>query len=286
MKDWELKDPIPGKISGYRWVRQRDASWEGTLKWNAMKGIDSGRVGARWDICPGCGRRLEVHYGNWLTMERWLTWGGAAELREVAGTTNHWALVSSVVAGIIVWVVTTPLRNVSSAFLDSVVDSGRAVYFFAYTCGDRYLEAARNANALALPPLEYACALISLAFLVFITVLQDYESRFGITGRLCLRWCEAFHHSCCLFVPDAVQLLWVSTCKYARATGEATVAVIERTGDFLTGVYLAVTLLLTMLVYLPRLMFERVEGVLGGPIGVILAMFVVDVHFEFTRESC
>ncbi|ETN11634.1 hypothetical protein PPTG_10472 [Phytophthora nicotianae INRA-310] len=251
-----------------------------------MKGIDSGRVGARWDICPGCGRRLEIHYGNWLTMERWLTWAGAAELREVAGTTNHWAFVSSAVAGIIVWVVTTPLRNVSSAFLDSVVDSGRAVYFFAYTCGDRYLEAARNANALALPPLEYACALISLAFLVFITVLQDYESRFGITGRLCLRWCEAFHHSCCLFVPDAVQLLWVSTCKYARATGEATVAVIERTGDILTGVYLAVTLLLTMLVYLPRLVFERVEGVLGGPIGVVLAVFVVDVHFEFTRESC
>ncbi|ETK70743.1 hypothetical protein L915_21933 [Phytophthora nicotianae] len=47
-----------------------------------MKGIDPGRVGARWDICPGCGRRLAVHFGNWQTMERWLTWAGAAELRE------------------------------------------------------------------------------------------------------------------------------------------------------------------------------------------------------------
>ncbi|ETN10599.1 hypothetical protein PPTG_10707 [Phytophthora nicotianae INRA-310] len=162
-----------------------------------------------------------------------------------------------------------PLRNVSWAFLDSVVDSGRAVYFFAYTCGDIYLEAARNANALALPPLEYACALVSLAFLIPIAVLQDYESRFGITGRLCLRWCEVFHHSCCLFAPDAVQLLWVSTCRYARATGEATVAVIERTGDFVMGVYLAVTLLLSLLVYLPRLVYESVEAVLGGPIGVV-----------------
>ncbi|ETO58381.1 hypothetical protein F444_23243 [Phytophthora nicotianae P1976] len=218
-------------------------------------------------------------------MERWITWAGAAELREVTGTTNHWALVSSAVAGIVVWVVTTPLRNVSWAFLDSVVDCGSAVYFFAYSCGDRYLEAARNANALALPSLEYACALISLAFLIPIAVLQDYESRFGITGRLCLRWCEAFHHSCCLFVPDAVQLLWVSTCRYARATGEATVAVIERTGDFLMGVYLAVSLLLSMLVYLPRLVYESVEGVLRGPLGVVLAVFVVDVYFEKTGSG-
>ncbi|ETN24885.1 hypothetical protein PPTG_01058 [Phytophthora nicotianae INRA-310] len=152
-------------------TRGGDSNWEGTLKWNAMKGINPGRVDARWDMCPTSGRRLEVHYGNWQTMERWLTWAGAAELREVAGTTNHWALVSSVVAGIIVWVVTTPLRNVSWAFLDSVVDSGRAIYFFVYTCGDRYLEAARNGNALALPPLECACSLISLAFLIPIAVL-------------------------------------------------------------------------------------------------------------------
>ncbi|ETK73398.1 hypothetical protein L915_19667 [Phytophthora nicotianae] len=218
-------------------------------------------------------------------MERWLTWAGAAELRKVTGTTNRWALVGSAIAGIVMWVVTTPLRNVSWAFLDSAVESGLAVYFFAYTCGDRYLEAARNANTLALPPLEYACALVSLAFLIPIAVLQDYESRFGITGRLCLRWCEAFHHSCCLFVPDAVQLLWGSTCRYVRATAEAMVAMVERAGDFLMGVYLAVSLLSSLMIYLPRLVYESVEGVLGGPIGMILAVFVVDVYFEFAMES-
>ncbi|ETP46588.1 hypothetical protein F442_07186 [Phytophthora nicotianae P10297] len=237
-----------------------------------MTGIDPEREGAGWDTCTGSGRRLE-----------WQAWAEAAELREVAGATNYWVLAISAVAGVVVWVVTTPLRNVSWAFLDIVVDNGRAVYFFAYTCGDRYLEAARNANGLALPPLENACALVSLTFLIPIAVLQDYEARFGITGWLCLRWCEAFHHSCCLFVPDAVQLLWVSTCKYARATGEATVAVIERTGDFLMGIYLAASLLLSLLVYLPRLVYESVEGVLGGPLGVVLVVFMVDVYFEFAR---
>ncbi|ETP16270.1 hypothetical protein F441_09106 [Phytophthora nicotianae CJ01A1] len=52
------------------------------------------------------------------------------------------------------------------------------------------------------------------------------------------------------------------------------------------GVYLAVTLLLFMLVNLRRLMYESVEGVLGGPIGVVFAVFVADVYFEFTRDSC
>ncbi|ETO75163.1 hypothetical protein F444_09216 [Phytophthora nicotianae P1976] len=194
-------------------------------------------------------------------MEKWQAWAEAAELREVAGATNYWVLAISAVAGVVVWVVTTPLRNVSWA----------------------YLEAARNANGLALPPLENACALVSLTFLIPIAVLQDYEARFGITGWLCLRWCEAFHHSCCLFVPDAVQLLWVSTCKYARATAEATVAVIERTGDFLMGICLAASLLLSLLVYLPRLVYESVEGVLGRPLGVVLVVFMVDVYFEFAR---
>ncbi|ETO84002.1 hypothetical protein F444_02056, partial [Phytophthora nicotianae P1976] len=219
-------------------------------------------------------------------MEKWLAWAEAAELREVTGATNYWVLAISAVAGIMVWVVTTPLRNVSWAFLDNVVDNGRAVYFFAYTCGDRYLEAAQNANALSLPPLEYACALISLVFLIPIAVRQDYEARFGITGRLCLRWCEAFHHSCCLFIPDAVQLLWVSTCKYARATEEATVAVIERTGDFFMGIYLAASLLISLLVYLPQLVYESVEGILGGTLGVVLVVLMVDVNLEFARGSC
>ncbi|KAG3234884.1 hypothetical protein PI124_g20065 [Phytophthora idaei] len=185
-------------------------------------------------------------------METWSAWKELVGL-PMAAASGETSWIGGAVAGIVVWVITTPLRNVSLVFLDSVPDGGYAVYFFWYTCGDHYLGAARSAQALALPLVYYACALVTLAFLIPIAVLRDCETRFGITGRLCLKWCEAFHHSCCLFVPDATQLLWVSSCKYARATGEAVVAVIDRTGDFVVGAYLLAPLLLSILIYLPRL---------------------------------
>ncbi|KAG3239263.1 hypothetical protein PI124_g15790 [Phytophthora idaei] len=204
----------------------------------------------------------------------------------MAEASGEMSRIGGAVAGIVVWVITTPLRNVSWAFLDSVSDGGHAVHFFCYTCGDRYLGAARSEQALALPPVDYACALVTLSFLIPIAVLRDYEARIGITGRLCLKWCEAFHHSCCLFVPDAIQLLWVSSCKYVRATGEAVVAVIDRTGDFIVGAYLLASLLLSILIYLPRLVYESVEGVLRGWMGVMLIVLIVDVYLGFTIACC
>ncbi|EEY67209.1 uncharacterized protein PITG_04161 [Phytophthora infestans T30-4] len=53
------------------------------------------------------------------------------------------------------------------------------------------------------PSPEHACALMKLLFLVSIAVLEDYEYRFGITGRMCLKYFDAFHHSGCPCVPDA-----------------------------------------------------------------------------------
>ncbi|KAG3088112.1 hypothetical protein PI125_g18445 [Phytophthora idaei] len=181
-------------------------------------------------------------------METWSAWKELVGLPTVTEASGEMSLIGGAVAGIVVWVITPPIRNVSWAFLDSVSDGGHAVYFYWYTCSNRYLGAAQSAGALALPPVEYACALVALAFLIPIAVLRDCKVHFGNTGRLCLKWCEAFHHSCCLFVPDAIQLLWVSSCKYARATCEAVVVVIDRTGDFIVGAYLLASLLLSILI--------------------------------------
>ncbi|KAG3063961.1 hypothetical protein PC122_g18691 [Phytophthora cactorum] len=189
-------------------------------------------------------------------METWSAWKELVGL-PMAAASEEMSWIGGAVAGIVVWVISTPLRNVSWVFRDSVSDGGHAVFFFWYTYGDRYLEAARTAQALALPPVDYACALVTLAFLIPIAVHQDYKTRFGITGLFCLKWGEALHHSCCLFVPDAIQLLWVSSCKYGRAIREAVVAVIDRTGDFIVGVYVLASLLLSILIYLPPGVRER-----------------------------
>ncbi|KAG2780998.1 hypothetical protein PC129_g14221 [Phytophthora cactorum] len=219
-------------------------------------------------------------------METWRAWKELAGLPTMTKASEEMSLIGGAVTGIVVWVITTPLRSVSGAFLDSVSDGGHAVYFFWYPCGDRYFEAARSAQSLALPLVKYACALVTLTFLIPIAVLRDYETRFGITGRLYLKWCEALHHSCCLFVPDVIQLLWVSSCKYARATGEAVVAVTDRTGDFIVGAYILASLLLSILIYLPRLVYESVEGILCGWMGVVLIVLIVDVYLDFTIPCC
>ncbi|ETI38407.1 hypothetical protein F443_15855 [Phytophthora nicotianae P1569] len=146
--------------------------------------------------------------------------------------------------------------NASLAFLASMNEGVQVAYFFWFTCGDRYLRAVRNAEALALPPAEYACWLATFRFLILMAVLRDYEVRFGIAGHLYRKWCEAFHHTCCLCVPDTVQMLWTSSGKYARATDEAVVHAVERTGDFAVGLYLLLSLLMACAIYLPHALYE------------------------------
>ncbi|EGZ18961.1 hypothetical protein PHYSODRAFT_502549, partial [Phytophthora sojae] len=46
----------------------------------------------------------------------------------------------------------SPLRNVTWVFLGSAREYAGTLYFFLYTCGDRFMEAARSSQALALPP--------------------------------------------------------------------------------------------------------------------------------------
>ncbi|ETM55724.1 hypothetical protein L914_01104 [Phytophthora nicotianae] len=225
-------------------VRKWDASWEGTLKWNAMM--------------------LKDHSENRRTMESWLAWAGAVECRcrhrSVGG--NHSAKER--------------LVGVPGQRRRQLKDGLLLLVQISRSSAERECLCATSSRVCVRPSLVGApdpdCCTARL--------------RFGITGRLCLRWCETFHHSRCMFVPDAIQLLWVLTCKYARATGEAAMAVIERTGHFLVGTYLTAARLQSMLVYLPRLVYESVEGVLGGWIGVAFVTFVVDVYLEFTVESC
>ncbi|EEY68396.1 uncharacterized protein PITG_04852 [Phytophthora infestans T30-4] len=87
--------------------------------------------------------------------------------------------------------------------------------------GERYLHAGRQSHGMGLSTPKYAWARIGLTLLIPIAVLNEYEPRFGIVGKLCVKWGEAYHHILCVLSPDAVQLVWTSSCRYTRGYAEA-----------------------------------------------------------------
>ncbi|ETN01961.1 hypothetical protein PPTG_23962 [Phytophthora nicotianae INRA-310] len=110
--------------------------------------------------------------------------------------------------------------------------------------------------------------------LIPIAVRRDYEARFGITGHLCLKWCEAY----------AIWLHWASSYKCVRATGEAAVTVVDGIGDWVVCGYLLASLMLSILIYLPRLIYESIKEVQRGWMGVLLVVLILDTYMEFTVE--
>ncbi|KAI9983803.1 hypothetical protein PInf_007878 [Phytophthora infestans] len=65
---------------------------------------------------------------------------------------------------------------------------------------------------------KYARDMIGLMFLIPIAVLNEYKSRFGIVGKLCVKWGEAYF---CVCTPDAMQLVLTSSCRHTRGYVEA-----------------------------------------------------------------
>ncbi|ETP15556.1 hypothetical protein F441_09713 [Phytophthora nicotianae CJ01A1] len=106
-----------------------------------------------------------------------------------------------------------------------------------------------------------------------VAVLRVYEARFGITGHLRLKWCEVY----------AIWLLWVSSYKCVRATGEAAVTAVGGIGDLVVGGYLLASLWLSILICLPRLIYGSIEGVQRGWVGVLLVVLILDSYMEYVR---
>ncbi|OWZ05961.1 hypothetical protein PHMEG_00021851 [Phytophthora megakarya] len=129
---------------------------------------------------------------------------------------------------------------------------------------ERYLEAARAPQALAMTSTEYAWDMLTLTFLNPMAVLSDYSEEFGIVGLLARKWCDALHHTLCVFFPDASQMSWQSASRYARGMVEAVGAMIGRVGDLLYGMYLLSTLVFPATIFLPRVCYDVLEGVLRG----------------------
>ncbi|KAI9994877.1 hypothetical protein PInf_011715 [Phytophthora infestans] len=138
--------------------------------------------------------------------------------------------------------------------------------------GERYLHAGRQSHGMGLSTPKYAWARIGLMPLIPIAVLNEYEPRFGIVGKLCVKWGEAYHHILCVFSPDAVQLVWTSSCRYTRGYAEASFHTVSRTGDVAFGLYLLVALLFSTMMCLPGVVYDVYEGLWQEWMGVVARM--------------
>ncbi|OWY93395.1 hypothetical protein PHMEG_00037226 [Phytophthora megakarya] len=186
-----------------------------------------------------------------------------------------------IVLGISTWVLTTPVRSVAWVVLDSLRLCIYACGLFYYFCGDRYLTAVRSEQMATLSSPDYAWAAISLLFLVPIAVLEDHEAEFGSFGRKWSKLCDATHHTLFEFLPDTLQSSWNATVRYGQAFGEAWMYVAYRASDGCYGGYIGVTFVAAGLVHGPRVLYDVLEGLLHGPVGVAVALTVWCVWYEF-----
>jgi hypothetical protein len=186
------------------------------------------------------------------------------------------------VTGILMWIATSPFRGVAIVFVKRALSAGKTLWFFARTCAERYRQAARIPVTQAMSPGAYAWGLVGLSFHMPAAVLRDYSSKFGSVGLLCLKWIDAYHYTLCGFAPDAVQTSWDWSCVGTKSCVDAAKTVAGRTGDFLFGVYLVLGLLISLGIYVPRILYDLVEGVRQGWKGVAVVLTAWNAWTGFT----
>lgn len=83
-----------------------------------------------------------------------------------------------------------------------------------------------------------------------------------------------FYHTLCVFAPDAAQATWHAIRRYGLAIYEAFWAMGGRIGDVADGIYVFVVLVVALVLYLPRVAYDVLEGVLHGWVDVAIAMLL------------
>ncbi|EGZ10449.1 hypothetical protein PHYSODRAFT_347495 [Phytophthora sojae] len=184
--------------------------------------------------------------------------------------------------GVAAWHVITPVLNVLWVFGASVRETGLVLYFFGFTCVDRYMSAIRSSRVPGLEASEYAWAALSLLVVVPIAVLREHEQLFGMVGEMWHAWCVAIHQTVFLFLPDAGQLMLQAARRYACALGEAAVAMAGRVSDGVYGVYVQIALCVSVVAHAPRIAYDVLEGLLHGSTGVAVVLGVWNAWCGFS----
>ncbi|GMF49208.1 unnamed protein product [Phytophthora fragariaefolia] len=186
---------------------------------------------------------------------------------------------------VLAWGVSTPLRNVGWNFAYEI---WRVVSLNGCLWNDcllQYNGVLLNDEIRQLRGVAYAYALWGAVFAVPMQVLADNEQRYGDYGQMLRKWWVAAYETFYAYLPDLGLSTACSVKNYALATKDAAISSRRRTGEVLRVVLLFVKFLLGLAFFAPMAVYEFVEFVLLGEVGVALALLMMNLlngYFEWT----
>lgn len=181
-----------------------------------------------------------------------------------------------VVGTVLVWVVTTPVRNVCWALTASVAAVCWMHFELALKIAEGYVSLAKDEQMRALRSGEYVWTLYEALFTVPMAVIDNDREKYGAYGSLAFKGWDFLREFWCVYLPDTTQMLVDSSCLYALGWLRACVASYHRAEGVVCGLFWAVMLLLAVCVYVPLTVLRVLEVLFRGWKGVVVVLVFVN----------
>lgn len=182
-----------------------------------------------------------------------------------------------VLATVILWVVTTPLRNVGWTLAAGLCELCLKHAKLSAIIMEGYLAIAKDDGLRARPPGDYLWLLYESLFKVPMGILERDREDYGLYGTLAFMGWDFAHEYWCVYLPDTAQSLWTSADRYARATLRSSVNSYRRAEGLVSGAFWVVMLFLSVCVYVPLTALRVLEVVLCGWRGVFILLSLLKV---------
>lgn len=180
-------------------------------------------------------------------------------------------------ATVITWVVTTPLRNVGWTLGASLCELGLKHATLSAQIVEGYLAVAKDEGLRSKPPGDYVWLVYESFFKVPMSILDRDSEAYGLYGRLAFKGWDFAHEYWCVYLPDTTQTLWTSAGRYARGTLRSCVASYRRADGLAYGVFWVVMLICAVCVYVPLTLLRVLEVILCGWRGVLVLLSLLKV---------
>lgn len=184
--------------------------------------------------------------------------------------------VTLMVGAVLAWVITTPVRNVGWALVTNVGALCWKHIELALRVAEGYVTTIKNEELRTLQAGEYVWALCEAVFVVPMEVIDANRSEYGAYGDLAYKGWDFQRELWCVYIPDTLQQLYSSSCRYACGWLTACVASYRRAQGLVSGTFWVVMLLSAVGLYIPLTLLRVLEVVLRGWKGVMAIVLLAD----------